>query len=199
MQISGLILASSSPQRSQLLQKCCSTFQVYSPNINETPLPGEVPAEYVERIAKTKAHTVANVKASGSAILAADTAVVFKGSIIGKMTSSQEVMAVFKQISGQQVEILTGVALFANNHISFVLTQTKIALKPMTTIEITNYSVLEEVLGKAGGLSIQGATAPYINNITGSFTGAIGLPVAETKNMLAKVGLSTYLRADQQN
>ena len=184
-----LILASASPRRAELLESAGIPFTTRPAEVDETPLEGEAPAEYVLRVARDKARAVAqDCRKSGTLILAADTAVVVGGTILGKPRDAEDARAMLKTLSGAVHDVLTGIVLRAGDRDLEEVTTTRVHLLPLTDSEIDWYIATGEPEGKAGGYAIQGRAARFIDWIEGSWSNVVGLPLATVYRMLKAVG-----------
>ncbi|NQY57924.1 MAG: septum formation inhibitor Maf [Ilumatobacteraceae bacterium] len=176
-----LVLASTSPRRAELLGGLDLLFDVRPPDIDETPLPGEAPAPYVERLARAKA---AAVVAADTVVLAADTTVDLDGTILGKPSTSSEAADMLAALSGRDHLVHTGVAVATRLGVETVTVSTSVRFAALTTSDIEWYIDTGEPFDKAGGYGIQGRAASFVASIDGSVTNVIGLPLAETVALL---------------
>ena len=182
-----LILGSGSPRRRELLAQIgIVPDAIRPPEIDEDPRPGEVPRDYVKRIAREKAK--ASACGSGEIVLCADTTVALGRRIMGKPADADEARAFLKLLSGRRHNVITAVAVKtpAKTWLKDVLTSVKI--KPLHSREIEAYIATNDWQGKAGGYAIQGPAGCLVPWINGSFTGVVGLPLAETAGLLAAAG-----------
>lgn len=197
-----IYLASRSPRRRELLKQIGVAFQLFQlreepgrdPDVDETPAGGETPAAYALRIARTKAEVAAHYMQRRSLsqrwpVLAADTTVVCAGRIIGKPASNDEAVEMLESMSGTQHEVITAIALAFNDRVETAVSESKVWFRDLTHDEIRRYVGSGESLDKAGGYAIQGRAAVFITRIDGSYSGVVGLPLAETANLLAKAGI----------
>lgn len=185
--MSKLILASASPRRKQLLAQIGIAPHAIKPaDIDETPHPGESPRAYAERLGVEKA---AAVHAPGEYTLAGDTVVALGRRILPKAETDDEVRACLALISGRSHHVLTSVCVIApDGRASQRLSDTRVIVKRLTASEIDAYIQSHEGIGKAGGYAIQGLFGAHIKQISGSYTGVMGLPVYETAQMLSGLG-----------
>ena len=190
MQEKDFILASSSPQRKALLESINYTPKAFCPaNIDETPLKAEKPLPYIKRIARQKALYVSGIH-QGENILSADTIIVAGQKIIQKSHSPEEQTKVMELLSGRTHRVITSVCLIdKNSRISQKTITTKIVMKHLTKEEITTYVSSNEWVGVAG-YKIEGLLAGFVKKIIGSYTGVVGLPLYETKNLLTGAGVN---------
>ena len=187
----SFILASASPRRVQLLAQLGITpDQILPADIDETPLKAELPRDYVVRIARGKAEKIAATE-KNSVILAADTTVVMGRRILGKPENRAEAEKFLKLLSGRRHRVMTAVAVVdAKGALRSKLVETAVKFKRLTDEDIAFYLDSGEWEGKAGGYAIHGLAGAFIPWINGSFTAVVGLPLAETCQMLQTAGLT---------
>lgn len=183
------ILASGSPQRLNLLNQIGYTPKlIYPANIDETVLNNEKPLPYIRRIARLKAQTVAIEKPNEN-ILSADTIIVVGQKIIQKSKTKEEQTKVMELLSGRTHRVITSVCLISKSgHLSQKTITTKISMKHLTNQEIKDYIASNEWVGVAG-YKIEGLLAGFVKKIIGSYSGVVGLPLYETKNLLNGAGI----------
>lgn len=184
-----LVLASASPRRVNLLaQAGIVPDRIIPPEADETPGPRELPREYANRIATSKAQQVAR-NLSGTFVLAADTVVAAGRRILPKAESPETVEQCLLVLSGRRHQVITAVAVVSPDgglHRRSVLT--RVAFKRLSATEIRAYVASEEGLGKAGGYAIQGRAESFIRSINGSYSNVVGLPLLETSGLLEAAG-----------
>lgn len=182
-----LILASASPRRKQLLAQIGITPDAVSPaDIDETPIPGEPPRAYAERLGLEKAQAVHK---DGQYTLAGDTVVALGRRILPKAETDAEVRACLERVSGRAHHVITSVCVMApDGQVAKRLSDTRVIVKRLTEDEIAAYIESQEGVGKAGGYAIQGRFGAHIKQISGSYTGVMGLPVFETAQLLTGLG-----------
>lgn len=185
--MSKLVLASASPRRQQLLAQIGVTPDAISPSdIDETPIPGESPRAYAERLGIEKARAV---HVDGQFTLAGDTVVALGRRILPKAETDDEVQACLELVSGRAHHVITSVCLIApDGRVAHRLSDTRVIVKRLTASEIAAYLASEDGIGKAGGYAIQGLFGAHIKQISGSYTGVMGLPVHETAQLLTGLG-----------
>jgi len=148
-------------------------------------LPGEDPADYVQRLAVAKAAAVvAQHGARGLPILAADTTVALGQIILGKPTDAQDALAMLTRLSGSAHWVHTAVALAEGEQIRCLLSSTKVVMMDVPTAVLQAYVASGEPMDKAGAYGIQGRAGAWIQRIEGSYTGVMGLPLYETAQLL---------------
>ena len=190
----SLVLASASPRRRELLAQIGLSVDVVPADIDESILPGECAVQYVGRLAQAKAAAVAE-KWAGRVVLAADTAIAFNDEILGKPRSPAEAMAMLTVLSGKTHDVLTGAAIVYDQTSHWQVVRTKVRMRTLSTQQIESYVATGEPLDKAGSYGIQGLGAVLIEGIEGSYSNVVGLPLAETAELLAKVGIDVLGRA----
>ena len=194
-----LYLASQSPRRLELLRQIGIEPTVLplrsSPgrvDVDETPLAEEPATDYVLRLARIKAEAGMNVQNVRNLphwpILAADTTVTLDGHILGKPTNRDEATAMLRRYSGRSHTVLTAVAAAYLGRMEVALSESVVTFKPLSDTEIKAYVDGREGFGKAGGYAIQGRAALFIEHLSGSYSGVMGLPLFETSELLKSVG-----------
>ena len=182
-----LVLASASPRRRALLAGLGLSFEAIAPGVDETVHEGETPLTYVLRVAREKAAAGAR-RSPGALVLAADTAVVLGGLILGKPASVDDARRMVRALSGRRHSVMTGVALDGSARASAVV-ETAVWFRELTEGEISWYAASGEPLDKAGAYAIQGAGGMLVQRIEGSASNVVGLPLAETVELLQRAGL----------
>ncbi|WP_427450604.1 Maf family protein [Litorimonas sp. WD9-15] len=179
------ILASASPRRRDLLAQIgLKPSQIIPADINEDPIEGELPRGHALRLACEKAQKVASDHA-GQVVLASDTVVGVGRRILPKSEDRQTAEECLKLLSGRSHRVFTGVAVIdSEGCLRSRVSETRLKMKRLSESEMTEYLDSGEWDGKAGGYGIQGLAGAYIINLSGSFTGVVGLPVYETRNLL---------------
>jgi septum formation protein len=183
----SLVLASASPRRRDLLGQLGLTFTVAAADIDETPRPGEPAADYVLRLAREKARTVA-ARHPEAWVLAADTTVALGAELLGKPRDAAEARAMLSRLSGRTHEVHTGVALAGRAEASTVVA-TRVTFRTLSAEEIAWYAGTGEPLDKAGAYAVQGRGGFLVARVDGSPTNVIGLPLGETLALLAGAGV----------
>jgi septum formation protein len=174
-----LVLASRSPRRAELLEAAGIPFTMAPADIDETPAPGEVPLEYVRRMAREKAAAV-----PGALVLAADTIVLVDGEIMGKPSDRVEAVRMLEALSGREHEVITAVCLRRSEETTVACETTRVQFAPMTAAEISEYVDSGEPMDKAGAYGIQGLASRYAERVEGSYSNVVGLPVALVYRLL---------------
>ena len=188
-----LILASASPRRHELLTQAGFTFLVEPAEIDETPLPSESAAAYVQRLAIEKAQAVCALHQHDPepvTVLAADTTVVLPGDIIlGKHAAAAEASRMLLLLSGRTHAVMTGLAVVSSTPGSSLVADVEITQVTMNLIpleELAAYIATPEPLDKAGAYAIQGYAARWIPRIEGDYFNVVGLPIARVVALLAE-------------
>ena len=180
-----LILGSASPRRRDLLGQIGVVPDRVAPaDIDETPLKGELPRIYVERIAREKN---AAINADGL-ILTADTVVSAGRRILGKPSDATEAAQFLMLLSGRRHRVTTSVCVRLGEIVRQRTVETRVKMKRLSDHELSAYLRSGEWQGKAGGYAIQGIGAALIPEINGSYTNVVGLPLTETANLLQGLG-----------
>lgn len=186
-----LILGSGSPRRLDLLaQMGLTPHAVRAPDIDETPAPGEKPRDYVRRMAREKAE--ASTCAADEVVLCADTTVCMGRRILGKPEDAGEAATFLHALSGRRHKVITAIAVRAGDVIRVKDVVTQVRLKQLSNIEVNGYLATGDWKGKAGGYAIQGPAGAFVPWISGSYSAVMGLPVAETANLLRSVGIEVW-------
>ncbi|MBU1666063.1 MAG: septum formation protein Maf, partial [Gammaproteobacteria bacterium] len=156
------------------------------------PLPEEPALDYVLRLARLKAEAGELARHRRALadwpIVAADTTVTLDGRILGKPADCEEAAAMLRAYSGRAHSVLTGVAVVFQGHMAVALSESTVAFRALSEEEITTYVASREPFDKAGGYGIQGRAALFIEHLSGSYSGVMGLPLFETAHLLREVG-----------
>jgi septum formation protein len=181
-------LASQSPRRRELLAQIGIRHDVIAVEVDETPLAGEAPAEYVLRLALAKARAGHGLRPDRP-VLGADTAVVQDGRILGKPLDRQDAAAMLAQLSGREHRVLTAVALVGERE-ETRLSVSHVRFRPIDAAEAAAYWETGEPADKAGGYAVQGLGALFVESVSGSYSGVVGLPLFETGELLRRAGIA---------
>jgi septum formation protein len=186
-----IYLASGSPRRRELLQQIGVSFRLVGTSVDETARLVENAPAYVLRLAAAKAD--AGWQTSGGAadapVLAADTAVVLDGKILGKPADRQDAEAMLRALSGRTHEVLTAVALRSAAGLQSRISRSQVTFRTIAVPEAQAYWETGEPRDKAGGYAIQGRAAVFVADLRGSFSGVMGLPLFETAQLLGEAGV----------
>ena len=189
-----LILGSASPRRLELLaQLGIIPDAVRPPDINEDSLKAELPRPYCLRLAREKALAVTGDP--DDIILCADTTVALGRRILGKPRDAGEAAAFLTDMGGRRHQVITAVAVRQGDKVRVKDSVSVVRMKRLSDLELNSYLAGGEWQGKAGGYAIQGAAAAFIPWISGSFSGIVGLPLAETAALLAAAGYPVWRQA----
>ena len=189
-----LILGSGSPRRRELLaQLGIAPHDIRPPDIDEDPRKGELPRPYCIRIALEKAQAI---KATPDEIvLCADTTVALGRRILGKPSDAGEAAQFLTMLSGRRHRVITALAVRRGDRVWQKDVVTQVRMKRLSNEELNAYLASGDWQGKAGGYGIQGMAGAFIPWIGGSFTAVVGLPLAETANLLLAAGYPLYKEA----
>lgn len=184
-----LILASASPRRLQLLAQVGVTpDQVDPADLDETALPDETPRRLALRLATQKAQTVAERHANAF-VLAADTLVAVGRRVLGKPESADQARKMLDLLSGRPHKVLTGVAVVApDGRVASRLSETRVTFKRLTPQEADHFIASEEWADAAGGYKIHQGAGAFVTELSGSYTGVVGLPLYEALALLRGLG-----------
>ena len=188
--IQTIILASRSPRRVELLKQIGIDSIVRPADVDETPLAGESPADYVQRVAKQK--VIATAKSLKSEftnlpVLAADTTVALDGEILGKPENDDDAIKMLQRLSASKHAVHTAVAVSLKNKVKVILSTTTVEMMPLTDAMIKAYVATGEQRDKAGSYAIQGKAGAWVARIEGSYSGVMGLPLYETAKLLRDI------------
>ena len=193
-------LASKSPRRQALLAQVGVAFDVLrlreangrAPDVLEVAHDGEPALHYVERIARTKAnagwHSMGLRGLEPRPVLGADTEVVLDEAIFGKPADVDAARRMLAQLSGRRHDVLTAVAIKWQDAVEVAVSVSHVTFRRLTAGESERYVATGEPMDKAGGYAIQGLAAAFITRVEGSYSGVVGLPLAETAALLARIG-----------
>jgi septum formation protein len=197
MSSASIYLASGSPRRRELLQQIGVPFRVVGAAVDETVLPGEASQVYVARLAAAKAD--AGWEQTGGAdrlpVLAADTAVVLDGTILGKPANRPDGEGMLRRLSGRTHEVWTAIALRTAAGLRGKISRSEVTFRSIAADEVRSYWETGEGLDKAGAYAIQGRAAVFIADLRGSFSGVMGLPLFETAELLSDAGVPYWQSA----
>jgi septum formation protein len=198
-----IYLASQSPRRRELLKQIGINFEMLllraDPRrnivVDETPHPGEQPEAYVLRISRAKAEagyaalSLRNLPAFP--VLAADTTVTLDGQIFGKPGDAGQAAAMLRQLSGKEHQVFSAVAIVLEDHVEVALSTSTVRFVSLSEERIRRYLLTREYTDKAGGYAIQGYAGAFIEHLSGSYSGVMGLPLFETVQLLQHFGYPT--------
>ena len=193
--MNALYLASQSPRRLELLHQIGYAPSVLLPDrpVNEDPIGDEPARPYVIRLARAKAEAgEATRRARGLPslpLLAADTTVTLDGHILGKPHSPAEAREWLRRFAGRAHSVLTAVCVIRDGVLREAVSESEVRFRDLDEAEIAAYVASGEPFDKAGGYGIQGRAAAFISNMSGSYSGVMGLPLCETAQLLRQFGL----------
>lgn len=198
-----IYLASRSPRRREILAQMGVHYDVLllresqgrTSDVDESPLPSELPAEYVSRIAHAKAdigwQRICQRGLLRHPVLGADTTVILDNEILGKPGTTENAINMLEKLSGRTHLVMTSVALAYQDEIHQLTSVSEVTFKSLSRHEMVLYAASGEPLDKAGGYAIQGRGAIFIRHLTGSYSGVMGLPIFETAELLNRYNPST--------
>ncbi|MBJ2150932.1 nucleoside triphosphate pyrophosphatase [Paracoccus sp. IB05] len=186
-----LILGSASPRRKELLAQMGITPDlILPPDIDEDPRKGELPRPYAARLAREKALAVE--AGPDDIVLCADTTVALGRRILGKPADAVEAASFLALLGGRRHEVITAIALRKGARIWARESVSAVKMKRLSDDEMNAYLASGDWQGKAGGYGIQGQAGAFIPWISGSYSGIMGLPVAETAQLLTAAGYPVW-------
>lgn len=182
-----VVLASQSPRRRDLLTLVGIAHEVRPADIDESQFPGELPIPHAERLAREKALKVA-ASAGDHLVIAADTIVVLDGEVLGKPANRDEAIRTLGLLSGRTHTVHTAVAVAWRGRLVSAVESVEVTFRPLSADLIERYVETGEPMDKAGAYGIQGRAATFIEEIRGSHSGIVGLPLCETALLLRDFG-----------
>jgi septum formation protein len=187
-----LILASASPRRADLLRSAGFEFSTRIVDVDERVRPGESPELYVRRLAAEKSFAASAAERPAKAgrheeviILAADTAVVIDGEILGKPTDDRDAERMLRLLSGRTHDVLTGVSVRCGAQELGRVERTRVEITQLSDAELAWYIATGEGRDKAGAYAIQGLASRFVRRVDGSYSNVVGLPVATVHELVA--------------
>jgi septum formation protein len=204
-----LILASASPRRSELLRQIGIAHRIVPADIDESALPGESLEACVRRLAAQKALSVQAAAASSQAasgaallpVLGADTVVVIDGELLGKPRDREDALRMLRRLSGRSHQVLSAVALAlpGSRPVRCLLCRSEVRFRSLGEQECAVYCDSGEPLDKAGAYAIQGRAAVFVEQLQGSYSGVMGLPLLETASLLGEAGIGWWQPATPES
>src|SRR5271165_2358563 len=201
MSIRFVYLASGSPRRRELLQQMGVPYQVVKVDVDESPLPQEAPAAYVNRLAAAKATAGWLATQSGatqsrpSPVLGADTVVMLGDEVLGKPGDREDADRMLSRLSGRTHRVLTAVAVRCDAGLDARLSSSEVTFRRIDAHERLAYWDTREPVDKAGAYAIQGFAAVFVADLRGSYSGVMGLPIFETAELLDAADVPRWRRA----
>ncbi|MEO8039911.1 MAG: Maf family protein [Betaproteobacteria bacterium] len=195
-----IYLASRSARRREILAQMGVRYEVLllregparGDDFDESPLPDEAPADYVQRLARLKAEVgwtrLLQRRLMKQPILSADTTVALDGQIMAKPTDRADAVRMLQALSDRTHDVHTAIAIKMDDHIEVALSSTQVTFTQLSDDIIRSYVATGEPMDKAGAYGIQGKAALFVKHISGSHSGVVGLPVFETSDLLARFG-----------
>lgn len=181
----GLILASQSPRRKELLGLFHIPFDIRVADIDESMDPGKDPAAEVARVSCAKANAIQRTK--NDVVIAADTIVVLDGRVLGKPADKADAVAMLTALSGKDHQVMTGVTVLRADHCVTHTEITDIHFRSLSAREIESYVATGEPMDKAGAYGIQGGAALFAERMHGDYYNVMGLPVCALWKLLREV------------
>ncbi len=187
-----IYLASASPRRRELLTQIGVRFELLKVSVPEVPAVAETPQDFVQRVALEKARAGKQLLSSDDVhpVLGADTAVVVENRILGKPADRQEALSMLTRLSGRTHLVISAVALVAKREV-VLLNISKVTFRNLSAQEIETYWESGECHDKAGAYAVQGRAAIFIQDLQGSYSGVMGLPLYETARLLQQFGINS--------
>lgn len=183
-----VILASSSPRRRELLTLIGISHEVRPADINESILPGEIPVEHAERLARAKALTIAERNPS-AVVIGSDTIVVIDGEILGKPVDEGDAHRMLRMLSGREHTVVTSVAVALKGEVVSSVEKVQVTFREISDSEILDYIATREPMDKAGSYGIQGFGATIIRKVDGDFFAVMGLSLVRLVDLLEQQGI----------
>lgn len=198
-----IYLASQSPRRRELLKQIGINFEMLlmrsdprrNLEVDETQHPDEQPENYVRRVSQAKAEAGYDVLKLRNLpqfpVLAADTTVTLDSKIFGKPDSAEQAAEMLRQLSGREHHVLSAVAIALEEHVEVALSTSTVRFVTLSEERIRRYLLTREYTDKAGGYAIQGQAGAFIEHLSGSYSGVMGLPLFETVQLLQRFDYPT--------
>lgn len=198
-----IYLASQSPRRRELLKQIGINFEMLllrsdsrrNVVVDEEPQAGEQPESYVRRVSQAKAEAGYSAlrfrNLPSFPVLAADTTVTLDGSIFGKPGNVEQAADMLRKLSGREHQVLSAVAIVMDEHIEVAVSASTVRFVALSEERIRRYLLTREYTDKAGGYAIQGYAGAFIEHLSGSYSGVMGLPLFETVQLLQHFGYPT--------
>ena len=187
----SIILASASARRQELLRQIGVRFTVRSQDIDESMRSGELANDYVIRMAQEKAKSAlsafpVNKDSNATVVLAADTSVVCDADVLGKPIDEADAVDMLRRLSGREHRVLCAVTLATQDKQRTVLSESRVRFREISIAEAQQYYRSGESAGKAGAYAIQGYAAVFVEQLIGSYSGVMGLPLFQTAQLLSE-------------
>jgi nucleoside triphosphate pyrophosphatase len=182
-----LVLASGSPRRADVLRQLGLEPAVRPADVDEAYLPGEMPAEHVDRLARAKAEAVARVE-PGALVVGGDTIVLDGDRVLAKPTGPADAVAMLRSLSGRTHEVLSGLAIAGPHGTVSAVTRTTVRMRAFDGDTASAYVATGEPLDKAGAYGIQGQGAALVEGVDGDYYSVVGFPVGAFLDLLERAG-----------
>lgn len=187
----SIILASASARRQELLRQIGVRFTVRSQDIDESIRSGELANDYVIRMAQEKAKSAlsafpVNKDSNATVVLAADTSVVCDADVLGKPIDEADAVDMLRRLSGREHRVLSAVTLATQDKQRTLLSESRVRFREISIAEAQQYYRSGESAGKAGAYAIQGYAAVFVEQLIGSYSGVMGLPLFQTAQLLSE-------------
>jgi septum formation protein len=176
-----LVLASASPRRQEILRTAGIPCVVRPADVDETPIVGEIPEAFVQRLAEAKARAV---RQDDEQVLGADTVVVVDEAILGKPADANDAQRMLRSLSGRSHRVLTGICLINGDQVQRVVEETTVYFRELDQQEIADYVATGEPMDKAGAYGIQGAASKFIHRVEGCYFNVVGLPISRVYSFI---------------
>ena len=187
--VTGIILASASPRREQLLRQAGCEFQVWPSRADEDNAAALPPDELVRLHARRKAQAVATEAQPGDIVIGADTIVVLAGKVYGKPEKAAAAEAMLAELSGRTHSVWSGVAIVSQGQCLIDAVETRVTLAKLSADQIRRYVATGEPLDKAGAYAVQGRGALFVERLEGCYFNVVGLPLRALSRLLSRVGV----------
>lgn len=187
-----LTLASASPRRAEILAQIGVNFRASPAEIDETPKSNESAVDYVQRMALEKVNRVLKTESYSKPVLGSDTTVVFDSIILGKPQDADDATRILSMLSGSTHQVLTAVVVSDGTECQSLLSKTEVRFRTISIKECQTYWQTGEPQDKAGAYAIQGYGAVFVESIRGSYSGVVGLPIAETTQLLQQFNIPIW-------
>ncbi len=182
----NVVLASQSPRRKELLGWLIPSFEVQPADIDETPLEGEDPKQYVKRMALEKARVIKDKQGSDALVIASDTTVVLEDEIMGKPVSKAEAKEMLRKLSGMTHDVYTAVVLTNHQKEEKIFAHAAVTFYDLTETEIDTYLATGDYADKAGAYGIQSLAGAFVKAINGDYYSIVGFPIGAVNQALKK-------------
>lgn len=187
--VTGIILASASPRREQLLRQVGYEFQVLPSLAEEDNSAALPPDELVQTHARAKAWDVARQVAPADVVIGADTLVVLDGKVFGKPGSAEQACRMLRELSGRTHSVWSGIAIVKEGHCLCEAVETRVTLGLLSEAQIERYVATGEPLDKAGAYAVQGIGAVFVEKLDGCYFNVVGLPLNALSRLLSEAGV----------